>query len=74
MIIVLKNYEIALRLSLHNITYNWSRKPKLPWYYVGTTSKSDDIEKDLSWSKNSILISRIISFLFAILTFWLAIK
>lgn len=64
--------HLSLRIAFHNVTYNLTRKPKLPWYYVGTTSKSDDIEKMIN--KKVVLISRISSFGFSILLFWLAFK
>jgi hypothetical protein len=64
------------RVSLHNLSYNRSHTPKLPWWHTGTTSDPDIYEQQLRENTNItvILISRIATFLFASFLFYLATK
>ena len=63
---------LAFRIAFHNVVYNLSRKPRLPWYYIGTTSISDDVESKIN--KVEVLIYRIISFVFGIVILWISFK
>ena len=62
--------HLFYRVALHNLAYNLTRK--LPWYFTGSTSKSDEIEAKMD--KWNVLAARIVSFLFACLLLWLALK
>lgn len=63
--------HFVIRIAIHNLFYNISRKPKLPWYYVGTTSTSDEIE-----SKKDIIerfFTRIFCLIFGVILIYIAI-
>lgn len=63
-----------IRYGAHNLIYNLTYKH--PWYYYGSTSQSDYIEKNLSekFSKWHILASRIISIAMGCLLIYLSLK
>ena len=61
----------ALRIGIHNLIYNMSRRPRLPWYFTGTTSASDDVESKMD--KRKVLVARIATVAFSGLIAWLTI-
>lgn len=66
---------LIIRISIHNPAYNFTRKPRLPWYYTGTTSLSDDLERKYLGEKSILkLIIRILAFLFGVFIFYLGVK
>ena len=66
---------LAIRTSIHNLAYNLSRKPKLPWWYAGTTSEPDEFErKYLEDRKVLTIILRVFSFAFGIFILYLGVK
>lgn len=62
---------LNLRLALHNLAYNLVAD--LPWWFVGSTSLTDDVEAQVlkSFSKWQILFARALCLCMAGFLFWL---